>query len=419
MSLAKKLARLSSAGPEKKPTAPPVAATEQNVAREVSPRTEVDARPPFSAVQTPHGPVNLRETFFPSHHHHGRAPTRAALEADGATVSALALDPALNAFDPRGMLLLDTETTGLAGGTGTLPFVVGIGEFEGDVLRVRQLVLRRPGEEAPILRLLAERISAASCLVTYNGKTFDWPLLKNRFVMNRLPIPKAPLHLDLLHCARRVFKHREGGAKLTHLEEQVLGHQRVDDIPGAQIPELYFRYLKVQDDALITPVLEHNAHDMVLLAALLGHMVREYREQLAQDPRDLLGYATVAYRAEDEERAITFARRATTAANPDVQCRALTLAATLHRRRGQVHEALKLLERAVHLASGSELAEIHLALAKLYEHRLRDAAKAAEHAKRAAAAETHEDHRARVARLNQKLTPNESAPTLMLPLDLR
>src|SRR5690606_16858678 len=138
---------------------------------------------------------------------------RRVLELEAAWVADLALDPSLAGLPLEDLLLFDTETTGLAGGTGTLPFVVGLGWFEAGRLRLCQLLLERPGQEAPILRFLESRLEKASCLVTYNGKTFDWPLIRSRFVMNRLPPPRPRPHLDPLHCARRVFRHPPGGGK--------------------------------------------------------------------------------------------------------------------------------------------------------------------------------------------------------------
>ena len=141
-------------------------------------------------------------------------------------------------FDPRALQLppglepeqgftpfqdgLDTETTGLSGGTGTLPFLIGTARFEDDGrFLVEQLFLRRPGEEAPMLHWLASQLAATTCLVTYNGKSFDWPLLRSRFVMNRVPVPPLPPHLDLLHCARRVFARRNLGARLTDTRKRL------------------------------------------------------------------------------------------------------------------------------------------------------------------------------------------------------
>ncbi|MBX5480540.1 MAG: ribonuclease H-like domain-containing protein [Myxococcaceae bacterium] len=377
--------------------------------------------PFFETRETPHGPIHLRDTLFPADHRHGRAPVRAALEAEPGHLAALALDESLRGVDPRGMLLIDTETTGLAGGTGTLPFVIGLGWFEGECLRVQQLVLRRPGEEAPMLRALEERLAVASCLVSYNGKTFDWPLLRNRFVMYRLKAPDPKAHFDLLHCARRIFKWRDGGAKLTHIEERILGHVRRGDVPGEQIPELYFRYLRTGNDALVAPVLDHNAHDMVLLAALLGWLARQFRDATADDPRDQLGYATVAARAGDAERALAFARSAAIRGAADrVLCaEALALAAHVSRRKGDVLAAVDALRAAVRVASGELLASLHLELAKLYEHRLGDVGRALDHARYTQLAEGPTAHRRRLERLEAKWmrsAPDARQLGLMVPI---
>ncbi|WP_253910656.1 ribonuclease H-like domain-containing protein, partial [Pyxidicoccus fallax] len=219
---------------------------------------------PVEPRATAYGTVHVSERVLPPDHHHGSAPLAGALDVEGSLVASLALHADLAGVDFQRMLFLDTETTGLAGGTGTVPFLVGLAWFEGRSLRVHQLFLRRLGEEAPMLRVLAERMAHSSCLVTFNGKSFDWPLLRTRFVLNRVPAPAELPHLDLLHCARRVFKHRGAGARLVHLEEQVLGHRRIGDVDGALIPELYFRFLRGGDGSALTPVLEHNVNDLLL-----------------------------------------------------------------------------------------------------------------------------------------------------------
>ena len=369
---------------------------------------------PAEARETPHGRIHVREQVLPPGHRHGMAEVRAALEADPADVAALALDERLASVDLSRMLLLDTETTGLAGGTGTLPFVVGLAWFEGESLRVQQFLLRRPGEEGPILRHFEERLAASSCLVTYNGKTFDWPLLKSRFVMNRLPVPRALPHLDLLHCARRVFRHRTGGAKLVHLEEHVLGHVRVGDVPGADIPELYFRYLRNGNGSLLTPVLDHNAQDMALLPALLGVIARQFRASGREgDPRDQLGYAQVATRARDYDRALAFARAAASSGGRELSAEALALASSLSRRNGESQEAIALLERALGLAGKEAAPSLHLELSKLYEHRARDLGRALQHARHTAPEEGTEAQAKRIARLERKLSRRDGTLPLL------
>ncbi len=358
---------------------------------------------PAQERSTPHGPLFAREHLYDEAYCHGSAPVRAALTAEPHLISALALDPSLRAVDPRGMLLLDTETTGLAGGTGTLPFVIGLGWFEGERLKVTQLLLRRPGEERPMLELFAERLAQASCLVSYNGKTFDWPLLRSRFVMNRMTAPSPGAHLDLLHCARRVFRRRMSGARLVQLEEEVLGYRRVDDVPGSEIPDLYFRYLRTGNGALLAPVLEHNVHDMALLAALLGELVRQFRDaEASSDPRDQLGFANVAARAGDGARAVAFAEAAAAAGDRALCAEALALAAEVSRKSGDVQAAVGSLERAVEVASGALLSQVHLALAKLHEHRTGQLARALDHARHTLLAEGALAHAKRLARLERR-----------------
>ncbi|MFP2929834.1 ribonuclease H-like domain-containing protein [Pyxidicoccus sp. 3LG] len=375
---------------------------------------------PVEARTTAHGTVHVSERVLSPDHHHGSAPLAAALDVEGPLVASLALHAELAGVDFQRMLFLDTETTGLAGGTGTVPFLVGLAWFEGRSLRVHQLFLRRLGEESPMLRVLAERMAQSSCLVTFNGKSFDWPLLRTRFVLNRVTTPAELPHLDLLHCARRVFKHRGAGTRLVHMEEQVLGHRRIGDVDGALIPELYFRFLRGGDGSALTPVLEHNVNDLLLLAALLGELVRRFRAGGAgasvppdEDPRDLLGFAGVALRARDYERAQAFARaprrgtRARWASRrspwpPDCHARP----GTRMPRRGTCTRRSPPRE-----APGATL---HLELAKLYEHRLKDLPKALHHARLSAAAELPADHQRRITRLEERLARGARAYSLDL-----
>ncbi len=359
---------------------------------------------PVEPRVTAHGTVHLSERVLTPEHRHGSAPVAGALDVEASLVASLALHPELAGVDFQRMLFLDTETTGLAGGTGTVPFLVGLAWFEGRSLRVQQLFLRRLGEEAPLLRALAERMESSSCLVTYNGKSFDWPLLRTRFVLNRVSTPAVLPHLDLLHCARRVFKHRGAGTRLVQMEEQVLGYQRVGDVDGALIPELYFRFLRGGDGSILTPVLEHNANDLLLLAALLGELGRRFQEASveSEDPRDLLGFAGVAARARDYARAQAFARAAA-AGGGAVSVEAHTLASQLARRAGDVASAVEHLQRALVSARGAQAAPLHLSLAKLYEHTLKDLGRALQHARLAAPVESPEEHRLRVERLEGKL----------------
>lgn len=197
-----------------------------------------------------------------------------------------ALDPMFQGkrWDVNKLLFLDTETTGLSGGAGTVAFEIGVGFIDTRGMVIRQYVMRDYGEEGPMLEELAELIRKSDTIVTFNGKTFDLPLLESRMVMNRIRLPLMQMpHLDLLHAARRVYKLRLKRCSLSVLEEAVLGHTREDDLPGSQVPQRYFDYIKTKEFALLEDVLRHNFDDVRSLAALTGHLCAVFR-----DPQRLL-----------------------------------------------------------------------------------------------------------------------------------
>lgn len=362
---------------------------------------------PGAVRHTPHGPVQMVEVQLEPEHQHGDVPVNSALRADPIDLAALALDEALLKVDPHRLLLLDTETTGLMGGTGTLPFLIGMAWFHQGSLRLQQLILRQPGEEGPMLALLAERIAQASCVVTFNGKSYDWPLLRNRFVMNRVRIPEAPPHLDLLHCARRVYKRRLDGVRLVHVEEEVLGFTREDDIPGAHIPERYFAFLRGAPGQCLQPIVEHNASDLIALAAILGRLAEHYGRVDPQrdDPRDRLCMAELALRGKDAQRALRFAQAAAEQGRDDaLAVEALALCGRIHKREGNHRCAADCWEEALGLVRHPQLAApLHLELAKLYEHQLRDLPVAQWHAERAAPAQEPAAAQRRIERLRQRI----------------
>ncbi len=428
MDLDKKLSRLTSAGPGGTSFLPPDDAAQARRARierlrstlvalgtrpdatprRRSPGTGPDDHLPGEVRETEHGPVHVVDRWLEPHHCHGRVAVRSALGVSAEVVARLALDPALEGFDARRMVLLDTETTGLATGAGTIPFLVGMAWFEDESLRVQQLFLRRPGEEGPMLRVLADRLRWADCIVTYNGKAFDWPLLRTRFVMNRVPLPDAPPHLDLLSCARRVLKPRLEGLRLVRVESEVLGMVREGDVDGSLIPSLYFGYLHGEGSAALIPVIEHNANDLIALAAVLARLSAHFETLRPEDdPRDHLAYARLAVRCGDEPRAARFAEAAARGGgDPDVTVDGWLLCAWLARRRRDQPAERDALEAALReaLAVAPDRApEVHLALAKLCEHRLRRFADALHHAEHARAAEEADGHERRLARLRRRL----------------
>jgi uncharacterized protein len=184
------------------------------------------------------------------------------------------------ADDPAKWLFLDTETTGLAGGTGTYAFLVGIAWWDAGGLEVEQLFMRDHTEEHSVLLELSERMAERPVLVTFNGKSFDWPLLETRYRMTRAIRPPAPAaHLDLLHPARQLWRMRLPSVRLTDLERHVLSETgpldwtRRGDLDSALIPQLYFDHLRGDGSAPLATVFRHNEMDLRALAALSGRIL--------------------------------------------------------------------------------------------------------------------------------------------------
>jgi uncharacterized protein YprB with RNaseH-like and TPR domain len=215
--------------------------------------------------------------------------------------------------DPAKWLFLDTETTGLAGGTGTYPFLVGTAWWDAGGLQVEQFFMRDFSEEHSLLQELAARLADRPVLVTFNGKSFDWPLLENRFTMTRaISTPRLAAHLDLLHPARALWKLRLGSVRLVELERRVLdaprlGWHREDDIASALIPQYYFDYLRGGPRDPIAGIVRHNQMDLRGLAALFGKINTLLASQEADrdgiDSLDLFGLSRFFERRGDSDRA--------------------------------------------------------------------------------------------------------------------
>jgi uncharacterized protein len=178
--------------------------------------------------------------------------------------------------DPaRPFVLLDTETTGLGSGAGTLPFLVGLGSWEDDVFVTRQLLLPEQSDEAGYLDAIEALIPPQACLVTYNGRSFDWPLLVTRYRLHGRRPPAFGEHLDLLPLARAIWRHRLPDARLASVETGICGVRREHDLPGSLVPARYLDYLRSGHGGLLRVVLEHNRQDVVSMALLLRVLSRE------------------------------------------------------------------------------------------------------------------------------------------------
>lgn len=182
--------------------------------------------------------------------------------------------------DPADLLFLDTETTGLAGGTGTRAFMIGVARWENGQFVLSQLTITSLAGEASMLERLRAWIGPATVLATYNGKSYDAPLLTTRYRLARLASPLQGLrHIDLLHPVRRRWRAHWPNCKLATAERQLLGVLREDDLPGAQAPAAWLRFLRANDPTDLYRVLQHNAQDLRSLAGVLGHIVALQQEE--------------------------------------------------------------------------------------------------------------------------------------------
>jgi uncharacterized protein YprB with RNaseH-like and TPR domain len=319
------------------------------------------------------------------------------------------LDPISNGqirgVPPAKWCFLDTETTGLMGGSGTYAFLVGVGRITPQGFRVRQFFMREFGEEASLLSALTEHLKQFEVLITYNGRTFDQPLLETRFRMVRQRPPFAALeHLDLLFGARRLWNLRFDSCRLVDLENQILGVERQGDLPGELIPYVYFEYVRTREIFRLMPVFHHNAIDILTLACLTAIVPRAFHEQAEfSHGAEMIGLARWWRQADQYENALALFRQAIGKNLPDdLLFRTLWDIAALEKKLGREHAALPVLTDLAASRNpwrGAAFVE----LAKHYERRERNYALALEMTRSALELEPSEALERRAARLEKRV----------------
>ncbi|MCH7663337.1 MAG: ribonuclease H-like domain-containing protein [Chloroflexi bacterium] len=323
-------------------------------------------------LESPYGETFVVETFYP--HDHRQGSVKLTFSAPLEMISAWAHDERIASTPPEAFAYLDTETTGLATGSGTYAFLVGVARFESDGFRLAQFFLRDPAEEPALLAALNEFLAPAETLVTFNGKAFDVPLLEARYITNAAPSPLGGIaHIDMLHLARRIWSNRLPSRTLLYLEEHILGATRAEeDVPGWMIPGLYFDFIRSGDARPLKGVFYHNAMDILSMAALTSlaaHMLAEPLNEAVDHPQDL---AAIGYLYEDlgliEKAAGVMQAALDKDMSPDIQARTIKRLSILHRRQGNHDAAISLWWQAA--ADRSIFA--HEELAKHYEHRAHD-----------------------------------------------
>jgi hypothetical protein len=292
-------------------------------------------------------------------------------------------DDHLKAIDLRQTLFIDTETTGLAGGAGTVAFLVGVGYLSGEAFIVRQYFMRDFHEEEALLRLLAKQVDGASGIVSFNGRSFDIPLLNSRYIMHRRrAVFDGIPHFDVLFAARRLWRDTVVSCSLGELEKSILGIRRAEDVPGALVPQIYFDYLQTGALNGLREVFLHNRQDILSMAVLvirLCHMIQDPLVSTTTPERHRVG--TLLRRVRQFERSAEVFENLVEKERQAQTIDTFAELAWCYRRLRRYDEACKLWQRALEKLSFHPLP--YLELAKHYEHRLKDFDQALELTERA------------------------------------
>jgi uncharacterized protein YprB with RNaseH-like and TPR domain len=366
-------------------------------------RMPVEEFLPGDEIETAFGRHFETEKLWEHHRHHGSADIGALATLPHDLLETVGEIPSA---DPSKWAFLDTETTGLSGSMSTCAFLVGVGRITKEGFRVRQFFMRSYAEEASLLDGLARYLKNFQVLITYNGVSFDQPLLESRYRLNRARSPFANLpHLDLLHSARRLWKLRFDSCRLVDLENEILGFERTGDIPGAMIPYVYFEYLRTRWIERLVPVFHHNALDILTLACLTGIVPSAFKDESSRtNGAELTGIARWLMEAGEIDRALPLFRRALESGlRDDLLFRTLWDIARL--------DPAGAKEIWTDLATSRNPYRVKalIALAKLAEHAEKDYVRALEFTRNALSFEPSVELERREQRLKKKLTPRRKA----------
>lgn len=344
--------------------------------RETNPNRLEDVLP-GAWWETPLGDAFVVEKRYPADFRQGDVPLRPTASFDA--LAAWAKEPALPDLPLERLAFIDTETTGLSGGAGTYTFLIGVGRFVGDEFHLAQFFMRDPAEEAAQLAALEAHLAPCQGVVSYNGKSFDMPRLKTRYIAHGWPPPLQDVaHVDLLHLARRIWRERLPSRALGDIEFHILGFERSEeDVPGWQVADLFFDYLRTGDAQPLKSVFYHNDMDVVSMASLLNTtsaMLAHPLGDVVDHPLEMLGIGKLFADLGQLEAASQIYERAL--AHDDLPAEAywsgLERLSFVHKKRGDLRRALPLWEAAAQ--EGQPYANVELA--KFYEHKHKDYAEA-------------------------------------------
>jgi uncharacterized protein YprB with RNaseH-like and TPR domain len=338
------------------------------------------------SIPTRDGEAFMVKESFPRDFRYGEMDLAEILNISTYPAHLLSKDERLKALDLRKTLFLDTETTGLTGGTGTFAFMVGAGFYQGEDFSVHQLFMRDHSEERASLSILNEMLESFQFLVTFNGRHYDIPLLETRFILSRMrsKIREMP-NFDLLFPCRKIWKGAYENCRLATLESRLLGVERMDDVPSEWIPSIYFNYLQTGDAHEIERVFYHNRMDILSMVALVGRIHLIYHDPLAAKPRKGVEHFALGRLFWDHgypERAIPCFEIALNQCNEDLAWEVMRWLSIAFKKTGQMEKAKSLWEEMGTWPYKKD-AFPYVELAKYYEHKVKDLEKAMAYVERA------------------------------------
>ena len=332
-------------------------------------------------IKTPFGQSFVRENFFPNDYMCGDTLLSQIFKSSTHKLSHLVGDKRISEIDIRKTVFLDTETTGLSGGAGTFIFLIGLGYFTENQFCVRQYFMRDYDEEQALLSALNELLLKFESVITYNGKSFDLPLMETRFIMSGMEMNlKNPAHLDLLYPVRRLWKRRLENCSLSTVEREILGVYRENDVPGYLVPEIYFRYLRTGDARDIKGVFEHNLQDILSLVVLTAKINDFFKEPLNKNfyPLDIFSLGKIYDKRKEYIKSSFYYNEALKCNLPEEEfLETLKLISFVYKRQEKWEEAEKAWKETIN-KSREFIYYPYEELAKYYEHHLKDYKKAEE-----------------------------------------
>lgn len=382
-----------------------IARIDQRYAAESTPVCDLEGR----EVETARGRHWQMDRVWPPRHRHGTADVGALIELAPELLSVLSDEPGW-AVPPEKWAFIDTETTGLAGGSGTLAFLIGGGAISQGGFELRQWFIREHGEEPSALEAFAEWLSTFDVLVTYNGRAFDVPLLETRYRLARMKPPFERMrHIDLLYGARRLWRLALESCRLMDLEARILGVERVGDVGGAFIPALYFEYLRTGNIRPLLPVISHNAIDILSLACLTAVVPAAFREpRKLKHGSEMIGLARWLRNEGRAEEALGLMREAIKRQLEEpLMFETLWHMAEMERRLKR-HDAAVALYSELSTVTNNWRGQACERLAIHFEHREKNYVMALEMTRAARAVEDSEDLKKREARLMRRASTPEN-----------